>query len=163
TEDWGSDPAKGIPAMPPDKFVLYTHESEFENHYGRSALEAAYRAWWTKDNQVNFLERMAGTPTYPYFDRGWWFWGNIMHESLTWNLAAFTGAGMELDYPKGDVDDHKDFFARLFFTPFKNLDDSPIQGLNLCVEGSTGKQSVPTKRFEQGGYGAAVRDDKYWT
>jgi len=120
-------------------------------------------AWWTTDNNVNFLERMAGTPTYPYFDRGWWLWGDILDKTLTWNLSGFTGAGLELDYKKGDIDDHKDYIARLFYTPFKNDEGSALQGLNLCLQGSIGRQSVPTTRFEGGGYSAVVRDDKFWT
>jgi phosphate-selective porin OprO/OprP len=120
-------------------------------------------SWWTLDNRVNFLERGANTPLYPYFDRGWWVWGELLDKTLTWNLSAFTGAGMELDDNKGDIDDHKDYIGRLFFSPFRNEEDSVLKGLHLCAQGSIGRQSVPTKRFEQKGYGAAVRDDKFWT
>lgn len=120
-------------------------------------------SWWTKDNNVNFLERGAGTPMYPYFDRGWWIWGDVIDKTLTWNLGAFTGAGMEYDYHKGDIDDHKDCVGRLFYAPFKNSDSPLLKGLNMCIEGTIGSQSVVSKRFEGKGYGAAVRDDKYWT
>ena len=120
-------------------------------------------SWWTTDNNVNFLERGAGTPMYPYFDRGWWVWGDLLDKTLTWNLSAFTGAGIDKDTPKGDIDDHKDYVTRFFYSPFKNQKDSFFQGLHLCLEGSTGRQSVPTDRFEKRGYSAAVRDDKYWT
>jgi phosphate-selective porin OprO/OprP len=120
-------------------------------------------SWWTLDNRVNFLERGASTPIYPYFDRGWWVWGYLFDETLTYNLSAWTGAGMELDDPRGDIDDHKDYIARLFYSPFKNQEGSVLEGLHLCLQGSRGEQSVPTKRFEIGGYGAAIRDDKFWT
>jgi phosphate-selective porin OprO/OprP len=120
-------------------------------------------SWWTLDNRVNFLERGAGTPMYPYFDRGWWVWGDLFDETLTWNLSAFTGAGMELEENRGDIDDHKDYVARLFYSPFKNDEASALTGLHLCLEGSLGRQSVPTTRFEKKGYSAAVRDDKFWT
>ena len=120
-------------------------------------------SWWTTDNNVNFMERGAGTPMYPYFDRGWWLWGDILKNTITWNISSFSGAGMEKDSPKGDIDVHKDYVARLFFTPFKNFKSPLINGLNLCIEGSSGRQSVPTTRFEQKGYGAAVKDDKFWT
>lgn len=47
--------------MPVDKFVIYSFDSEFGNPYGRSELEAAYRAYWCKDNaykwMLMFLER----------------------------------------------------------------------------------------------------------
>jgi phosphate-selective porin OprO/OprP len=120
-------------------------------------------SWWTLDNNVNFLERGANTPLYPYFDRGAWLWGEIFGKTLTWNIGAFTGTGPEKDEQRGDIDDHKDYFARLFYTPFKNQEGSVLQGLHLCLEGTIGKQSVPTKRFEEKGFGAAVRDDNYWT
>ena len=120
-------------------------------------------SWWTTDNNVNFLERGAGTPMYPYFDRGWWIWGDVLDKTLAWNLSAFTGVGMEDDNKYGDIDDHKDYVARLFYTPFKHHQSSMFQGLHLCIEGSLGKQSVPTKRFEKKGYSAAIRDDKFWT
>ena len=77
--------------------------------------------------------------------------------------VAFTGAGMELDDKKGDIDDHKDYIGRLFFSPFRNGKDSFLEGLHLCLQGSTGRQSVPTNRFERKGYGSAIRDDKFWT
>lgn len=47
--------------LPIDKFVVYSFDSEFGNPYGRSELEAAYRAYWCKDNaykwMLMFLER----------------------------------------------------------------------------------------------------------
>jgi phosphate-selective porin OprO/OprP len=121
-------------------------------------------SWWTLDNRVNFLERGAGGPMYPFFDRGWYIWGDLFYKALTWNLGVFTGAGAEKgsNYDKyGDIDDGKDYFGRLFYTPFKQREGSVIQGLNLCLQGSTGKQSAPTRQFESG-YEAAVKHDKFW-
>lgn len=120
-------------------------------------------SWWTLDNNVHFLERGAGTPVYPYFDRGWWLWGELLQKTFIWNLSAWTGAGMDFDYKKGDIDDHKDFIGRMFWSPFLNQEGSLLRGLHLCLQGSYGKQSVPTSRFEKSGYGAAIRDDKFWT
>jgi phosphate-selective porin len=119
-------------------------------------------SWWTMDNNVNFLERGSSTPVYPYFDRGFWVWGDVLNNTLTWNLSAWTGAGMELDYPKGDIDDHKDIIARLFYTPFKNDKGNLLQGLNLSLEGSYGRQSIPTSRFETSGMKTAIRDDNMY-
>ncbi|RLA94162.1 MAG: hypothetical protein DRG25_03075 [Deltaproteobacteria bacterium] len=120
-------------------------------------------AWWTLDNRVNFIERGANTPLYPYFDRGWWLWGDVFNHTLTWNVGAFTGAGMELDEKKGEIDDHKDYIGRLFWSPFVNKEGSLLEGLHLCLEGTLGRESVPTKRFEKKGFGAGIRDDKFWT
>ena len=56
---FGQNPAK----LPPDKFLIYTHDKEFSNLYGRSDLEAAYPPWWIKDNVrkwfAMYLEREA--------------------------------------------------------------------------------------------------------
>jgi len=120
-------------------------------------------SWWTKDNNVNFMERGANTPLYPYFDRGWWVWGELFEGAMVYNLGAFTGAGMDFDYKRGDIDDHKDVVAKLLVAPFLNSGMEPLQGLYLVGEWSSGNQSIPTKRFELKGYGAAVRDDKFWT
>lgn len=41
--------------LSPAKFVIYTYQGEFDNWYGRSDLESAYRAWWSKDNAYKWL------------------------------------------------------------------------------------------------------------
>lgn len=119
-------------------------------------------SWWTLDNNVNFIERGTSTPVYPYFDRGFWVWGDVLNKTLTWNLSAWTGAGLELDTPKGDIDDHKDIIARLFYSPFKNSKGHILEGLHLAVEGTYSNQSIPTDRFEKKGMSTAIRDDKMW-
>lgn len=58
--------------LPPDKFVVYSHDQEFENFYGRSDLEAAYRAWWVKDNVYKwfavYLERYGMSPLFALYN-----------------------------------------------------------------------------------------------
>jgi len=120
--------------------------------------------WWTLDNNVNFLERAAGTPVYPFLDRGFWLLGSFFSKSITYNLSVWTGAGIELDSPRGDIDDHKDCIGKLFAAPFITLKDYPfLQNINLCIEGAYGRESIPTTRFETKGYRAAVYDSRYWT
>lgn len=59
--------------LPVDKFVLYTHDCEFENPYGRSDLEACYRPWWVKDNAYKWLavmlERYGMPPLFLFYDQ----------------------------------------------------------------------------------------------
>ena len=47
----------------PLKFIVFSYQEEFQNPYGRSDLESAYRAWWSKDIIIKFwniyLERNA--------------------------------------------------------------------------------------------------------
>ncbi len=58
--------------LPPDKFLITSWMSEWENPYGIADLRSAYGAWWQKDVmmrfQAIFLERYAGPilkGTYP--------------------------------------------------------------------------------------------------
>lgn len=68
----GAAPQTQSVELPPDKFVVYTHEREFENPYGRSDLEAAYRSWWTKNNVYKWfavmLERYGMPPLFLMYD-----------------------------------------------------------------------------------------------
>lgn len=58
--------------LPTDKFVVYQNEPEFENPYGTSDLEAAYRAWWVKDNAYKWfavlLERYGMPPLFLFYN-----------------------------------------------------------------------------------------------
>ncbi len=58
--------------LPPAKFILYSHAHEFGNYYGTSDLEAAYRAYWTKDNAYKWLaitlERYGMAPLFAFYD-----------------------------------------------------------------------------------------------
>jgi len=119
-------------------------------------------SWLTPGNNVNFLERGANTPLHPYFDRGFLLWGDLFGRSITYNLGVFTGTGMERDNSNGDIDDHKDLVVRIFTAPFFNTDLKPLKKLYLVGEWSGGGQTIPTNRYELRGYGAAVRDDKFW-
>jgi phosphate-selective porin OprO/OprP len=117
--------------------------------------------WWTLDNRVNFVERATSNPLNPFFDRGFWFWGYLFKETLVWNASVWTGAGLDLDTKKGDIDDHKDFVARLFWTPFKNSGNKNLKELHLVIQGTHGEQSVPTERFESG-LRAPNNNSDYW-
>jgi phosphate-selective porin OprO/OprP len=118
--------------------------------------------WWTMDNNVNFYERATSTPLYPFFDRGAWIWGPLFHNTLTWNASVWNGSGIEPDYKKGDIDDHKDMIGRLFWSPFKNSGNKYVNDLHLCIQGSYGAQSVPTTRFENA-LRAPDYMSNYWT
>jgi phage gp29-like protein len=41
--------------LPPLKFLIYRYQYEFGNPYGTSDLDAAYRAWWSKNNAYKWL------------------------------------------------------------------------------------------------------------
>lgn len=44
--------------LPPQKFVLWANSEEFQNPYGISDLNSAYRPWWHKDKAYRWLGMM---------------------------------------------------------------------------------------------------------
>lgn len=58
--------------LPLDKFVIYSYDKEFDNPYGKTDLEAAYRPWWAKDNAYKWmamlLERLGIPPIFAMYD-----------------------------------------------------------------------------------------------
>lgn len=62
----------GLAHYPVEKFVLYQHDMEWSNFYGRSDMESAYRAWWTKTQTYKwlamFLERLGVPPIFLLYD-----------------------------------------------------------------------------------------------
>ncbi|HSL19765.1 MAG TPA: porin [Methylomirabilota bacterium] len=118
-------------------------------------------SWMTFDNQVNFVERGTAAPVYPFFDRGVTLWGEIADRRLTYQLGAFTGTGVDLDSPRGDIDDHKDATLRLFAQPFRKSAGA-LEGLYVVGQGTYGPQSVATKRFESGGLTGADFASRLW-
>ena len=91
--------------------------------------------WLTTDNNLNFLERSTSTPLYPFFDRGLTLWGELLGKSVVYNLGVYTGAGIDKDYTKGDIDDSKDVAGRLFLQPFRTLGaSSSLHGLFLAAK-----------------------------
>ena len=59
-------------SLPVHKFVLFSYEKEFGNHYGKSDLESVYRSWWIKDNAYKWfammLERLGIPPIFALYD-----------------------------------------------------------------------------------------------
>jgi phosphate-selective porin len=117
--------------------------------------------WLTFDNQVDFLERGTDSPVYPFFDRGIMLWGAFAKQRFVYNLGAFTGAGVDIDQTKGDIDDHKDLAWRLFFQPFRG-GSKALDGLYFALQGTYGMTSVPTRRFETRGLTAANFESQVW-
>lgn len=58
--------------LPRQKFVHWTYGDDFGNPYGKSDLEAVYRAWWTSDNAYKWLamllERFGIPPIVALYD-----------------------------------------------------------------------------------------------
>jgi phosphate-selective porin OprO and OprP len=117
--------------------------------------------WLTLDNQVDFTERGSAEPVYPFFDRGILIWGGLAKQKVYYNLGVYTGAGVDLDYTKGDIDDTKDVAARLFIQPFRG-GTKALEGFYFAVAGTYGLSSVPTRRYETRGLMAANFESQIW-
>ncbi len=118
--------------------------------------------WLTFDNQVNFLERGTNRPFYPFFDRGVMVWGEVLRKTVTYNFGVYTGAGVDLDATRGDVDRFKDLAWRLFWQPFRNAGVPWLAGLYVAGNGTWGFMSRPTRRFETGGLSTANYESLVW-
>jgi phosphate-selective porin len=118
--------------------------------------------WLTLDNQVNFLERAAAEPIYPFFDRGAMIWGDLAGQAVTYNLGIYNGNGVDLDGNKGDIDGSKDVAGRFFLQPFRNAGLAAIEGIYLVGQGTHGLMSVPTRRFETRGMATPNYESLAW-
>jgi phosphate-selective porin OprO/OprP len=101
-------------------------------------------SWLTLDNNLNFIERGAAEPAYPFFDRGVLVWGELSAGALVYSLGVYNGAGTELELPPGDRDDHKELAGRLFLQPFQRSASSLLRGLYAVIGGTWGNMSQPT-------------------
>lgn len=119
-------------------------------------------SWLTLDNNLNFIERGASTPIYPFFDRGVVLWGEVWGGTAVYNLGLHTGVGVDGDVGSGDIDDHKDASVRLFLQPFRNSEPEHFQGLFLVLQGTWGRMSAPTSRYETSGYRSADYESAIW-
>lgn len=63
---------RGEKKLNPNKFILYSYQGEFDNPYGRSDLESAYRPHWYKDASYKWLgmllERFGIPPIYALYN-----------------------------------------------------------------------------------------------
>jgi phosphate-selective porin len=118
--------------------------------------------WLTLDNQADFMERATAEPLYPFIDRGAMVWGQLFGRRLVYNLGVFTGAGVDLDAPKGDIDHKKEVAYRLFTQPFRDVGPRWIQRLYLAGAGTWESASYPTNRFEKRGLVTADFESLMW-
>ena len=107
------------------------------------------------------LERPTSQPVYPFCNRGVLLWGEVIDGRVTCNLGAHTGAGIDVDASRCDIDDHKDAILRLFAQPFRESAGA-LGGLSVVGQGTYGSGSVPTNRFELAGLESADYESSVW-
>lgn len=62
----------------------------------------------------------------------------------------------------GDIDDHKELSARVFLQPFRSTGRENLRGIYLVGQGTWGRMSVPTERYETKGYRCADYESAIW-
>ena len=84
-----------------------------------------------------FTERAYPSQLVANRDLGVYLHGELAGGAISYGLGVFNGLGDGGSTTNADVDDEKEFAARLFFTPFRNDEDSSLQGLGFGIGGST--------------------------
>jgi hypothetical protein len=69
---------------------------------------------------------------------------------------------VDIDVGSGDIDDYKDIAVRFLFQPFASLGSEALSRIYLAAEGTWGKMSVPTSRFETGGLRSPNFETAIW-
>jgi phosphate-selective porin OprO and OprP len=85
-----------------------------------------------------FIERAFPTLLVPNRDIGAMVWSELAEGLVTYQLGAFNGVrdNSTLDV---DTDDGKDVVGRLFFHPFRPLENESLDGLGVGIAGSWGQ------------------------
>lgn len=84
-----------------------------------------------------FIERGLANNLAPSRDFGVQLHGNLIPQTLEYQIGVFNG-DPDLAADDGDVDDKKDFAARLFANPFSQSDTVALRGLGIGVGSSIG-------------------------
>lgn len=141
--------------LPPEKFIIYVHQKEFENWYGTSDLRQAYRNWWSKENLIRFwniyLERY-GSPTAIGKYKGTDPNAKSRLESVLSNLQSKTSITMR----EGDYDislleaqrrSNADYLEAITYHD-KGIARSILIPDRLVASGETGAYSQSQTHFE---------------
>ena len=106
------------------------------------------------ESELETLERGFVTNFVPNRDVGIEVYGDLIPQTLTYQLALTNGAADGVN-SSVETDSPKDVVARLFATPFRNSSIVPLQGLGLGVAGSYGSRDgalSPTGNTNLGSY-----------
>ncbi len=102
---------------------------------------------WQGETEVLFVERGLTTNLVPFRDIGVGAFGEIIPQTLEYQLALTNGAA-DLGDSNSDSSGSKDFSGRVFAQPFKNSSTPWLQGLGFGVAGSVGQKDGSTTNSE---------------
>lgn len=153
--------SKGNEKLPRDKFIVYIYGHEFQNWYGQSDLEAAYRPWWIKENSYKWLamllERLGVPPIFFLYDGNYTPQQVDNLKKIAQNLQAATSGAIPRPTPES-----LDFWSpelanqatQVFIPSIKMLDSSIARSIlmpgNLGVtpDEATGSFARAKKIFD---------------
>lgn len=121
-----------------DAYADYKPYSAFNIRLGKFKAPLGLERW-ESEQDILFVERGMATNLVPFRDIGLQFYGELIPQTLEYQLA-FTNGGVDLGDPNLDTDDSKDVSARLFAHPFRNSETVSLQGLGIGIAGSYGKR-----------------------
>ena len=98
------------------------------------------------DSWTFFNERSIVTNLVPNRDLGAQASGDVFNGTLNYTVGVFGGVGDGASTTNTDFDNEKDGVGRLFYSPFKNDADSPVQGLSFGISASAGREKTTAGR-----------------
>jgi phosphate-selective porin OprO/OprP len=129
---------------------MFKFRPEMTLQIGQFKIPSGGADWLTEEAQVNFIEYATATPVSPFFDRGINIQSLFLDGKVQTCLGIFTGAGIDADVNKGNLDTHRDYVIRLLLMPFKDLNNIYLKGMHFAGSYQNGFQSVKTRRGEAG-------------
>jgi phosphate-selective porin OprO/OprP len=103
------------------------------------------------DDDTSFIERGLPTLLGPSRDIGYQVSGDIVKRRVAYAVGVFNGVA-DNGLSDAAVSSHKDYAARLFFTPFQPEKASPLRGLGFGMGASSGNvDGLPLPSFKSAG------------
>lgn len=147
----------GTELFEPRDFVIYSHNSIFENPIGMSDFRAAYRAVWAKKNVVNFrlvhLEKWTGPFLKGEYPEGDLSLKSALETALTnarsetW-LTVPTGAAVDVIHAAASTTDYEKCIKDLNEEILIAIEGAFLQSITGQVADARGSSTVQRSRTE---------------
>lgn len=122
-----------------DAFMNINYAKEFQVQAGKFKTPVGLELLQS-DANMPFIERGLPTNLVPNRDLGFMLHGEIWDGTIAYQGGVFGGLGDGRSTTNVDIEDDKDFVARVFFQPFKTQTGF-LQGLGFGAAGSYGHRS----------------------
>jgi phosphate-selective porin OprO/OprP len=96
------------------------------------------------DPALQFVQRSEIQNLVPNRDIGAQIWGTLFNKRLTYNLAFMNGVPNNTSSTDFDSNDAKDFYGRIYLTPFRPTENEWLKGLGIGLGTSYGDECCST-------------------